>query len=301
MSSDTPEHLSILTRSLSLPPSATNIEIQPTGPLDATTPYVLEFRIVGTPSILQAQIRQSMFIGRADSTGFSPEIDLTDFDGLRHGVSRRHAVILVKDGRLYVRDLNSTNGTRLNNVSCPQDGEARLRHGDEIMVGRMRLQVSFELVPSHLNDTQERTRLADRPRQTEPMIDGAGRRILIVEDDQEVGSALERTLNAVGFQVQRVSNVLQGLGVVFQEMPDAIILDLMLPERNGLDLVRYVRQQPSARHVPLVVMVTTNAGQINQALQAGADRCFSKPVSMADVLDALKDTAAKKKSRLIQS
>src|SRR5690606_489019 len=120
-----------------------------TRPLDTSQPWVLEFRVVGSATTVQARLKDVMVLGRADpDRNIFPEIDLTPFDALRKGVSRRHAAILVREGRVTIKDLDSTNGTRLNNFELIKENEYRLRHGDEISLGQLQLQVSFNVVPA---------------------------------------------------------------------------------------------------------------------------------------------------------
>ncbi len=256
-----------------------------TGPLDVKRPWVIEFRVVGTASTIQVRVGDAMVIGRSDSaTGASPEVDLTPFEAYGKGVSRKHALITVKDQRLMIRDLNSTNGTRLNNVLCKPGEEYRLRHGNELMLGTLRLQVSFSVVPA-LTDTQRMKSPAH------PFINGSGKRVLVIEDDQDVGSVFRMALEYAGYKVMLVNDVTKALGMVFQGMPDAIVLELMLPDMNALDLVRYVRKQKTAKHVPVLVVSSALGGyQTGQALSAGADTFLGKPVSVEDLVQAVGST-----------
>ena len=93
---------------------------------------------------LGVSIEPRMLVGREDSKrGAIPEIDLAPFDGLRNGVSRQHAVITYEDGALYVEDLDSTNGTRINGFQLTPARIYRLRDGDELEFGRLRLVLRF--------------------------------------------------------------------------------------------------------------------------------------------------------------
>src|SRR4051794_11015186 len=78
-----------------------------TAPLDASLPWVIVFRAVGTASLMQTRLSEAMVVGRGDSvSSFTPEIDLAPFDALGKGVSRKHALITIKNQRLMLRDLN---------------------------------------------------------------------------------------------------------------------------------------------------------------------------------------------------
>ena len=90
------------------------------------------------------QVQEQMLVGRADAEGkMVPELDLGPYDGLRNGVSRQHAEITYEDGALYLRDLNSTNGTRINGFELAPERAYRLRDGDELEFGRIQVVIRF--------------------------------------------------------------------------------------------------------------------------------------------------------------
>lgn len=292
----------INTRHLQLPPEATpatKTDEPSTGPLDLIRPWVVEFRVVGTATTINARVGETMTIGRADAqSGFMPEVDLTPFDAFAKGVSRKHAMITIKNERLMIRDLGSTNGMRLNNVPCKPGEEYRLRHGNELMLGTLKLQVSFAVIPA-LTDTQRvkgdirqaaaaALAVVAAAQATQPVIRGDGKNILVIEDDADVGNVFRTALEQAGYKVVLVDDVTKGLGVVFQAMPDAIILDWMLPDMNGDSLVRYVRKQKTPRHVPMLVVSDAKGGyQKNQALSAGADSFYGKPIAVEELVRAV--------------
>jgi hypothetical protein len=89
-------------------------------------------------------VTERMLVGREDSQGsIKPEIDLAPYDGLTNGVSRRHAVITYEDGALFIEDLSSTNGTRINGFQLTPERTYRLRDGDELEFGRIRMVMRF--------------------------------------------------------------------------------------------------------------------------------------------------------------
>jgi pSer/pThr/pTyr-binding forkhead associated (FHA) protein len=71
------------------------------------------------------------------------DLDLTPQGGYQNGVSRRHARISKQDGALYIADLGSTNGTRINGSQLTPSREYRLRDGDEVEFARVRTIVRF--------------------------------------------------------------------------------------------------------------------------------------------------------------
>lgn len=84
-------------------------------------------------------------IGRVDPVSKeAPPIDLTDYNALDKGVSRRHANLIRKDGSLHIVDLGSGNGTFLNGQRLVADQPRVIRDGDDIRFGYLVIRVSFE-------------------------------------------------------------------------------------------------------------------------------------------------------------
>lgn len=98
---------------------------------------------------LTVMVKDQVLVGRSvegDERSWV-DIDLSPQGAYQSGVSRRHAVIRRRDGVLYVEDLNSTNGTRINGSQLTAEREYRLRDGDEVEFGRVRAILRF-LPPS---------------------------------------------------------------------------------------------------------------------------------------------------------
>lgn len=85
-------------------------------------------------------MNEPLIVGRADlSEKFTPGLDLTAWGAQDKGVSRRHAQLAGLNGQVYLCDLGSVNGTRLNGVKLPTNHSALVKNGDVIECGRMRL------------------------------------------------------------------------------------------------------------------------------------------------------------------
>lgn len=105
---------------------------------------VIVLQVDGSDTPIMVQMRFEIVLGRVsgqeDGTAY---IDLSPFNAVELGVSRRHAR-LIREGRsIYLLDMKSTNGTRLNGEQLPHGVERRLRDGDELILGRLRLSVFF--------------------------------------------------------------------------------------------------------------------------------------------------------------
>jgi two-component system response regulator MprA len=110
-----------------------------------------------------------------------------------------------------------------------------------------------------------------------------GVRLLIVDDDRALRDALRRALNLAGYQVVGVGAGLEALGYVADQTPDAVILDIGLPDVSGLDVCRLLRAR--GQRVP-VLMLTARATVEDRidGLDAGADDYLVKPFDLGELV-----------------
>lgn len=86
----------------------------------------------------------SIILGRADlNARFHPDVDLTPYGALDRGVSRGHARLHMEGDKLFVTDMGSTNGTFLAGRRLAENEATLLRKGDELLLGRLAIQVLF--------------------------------------------------------------------------------------------------------------------------------------------------------------
>jgi len=118
------------------------------------------------------------------------------------------------------------------------------------------------------------------------MTDGALARILVVDDDPGMRSLLEAYLGDSGFEVEAAMDGQAMWQALEQGMPDAIVLDLMLPGEDGLSLARRLRSQSN---VP-ILMLSARGEQIDRVvgLEMGADDYLAKPFSPRELLARLR-------------
>lgn len=109
--------------------------------------------------------------------------------------------------------------------------------------------------------------------------------ILIVEDEQEIAQLIEQTLTREGFVCQIANNGLKALELFRQQQPDVIILDLMLPGLDGLEVCTRIRQQPYDKD-PYILMLTARGEEIDRVigLSTGADDYLVKPFSPRELV-----------------
>jgi DNA-binding response OmpR family regulator len=114
--------------------------------------------------------------------------------------------------------------------------------------------------------------------------DGVVRRVLLIEDDPDIRNILRASLEYEGFSVTEATNAPQGLEVVDAQRPELVILDLMLPVKDGWWFLREVKQRPTPR--PLVFVLTARSGQAERlmAQSLGAAAFMVKPFDPQDVI-----------------
>ena len=112
-------------------------------------------------------------------------------------------------------------------------------------------------------------------------------KILIIEDEEDLVKGLKLNLADEGYEVDWAFNGEEGLRKAIEEKPDLIILDIMLPKKNGLDVCRELRQ----KHVTIpIIMLTAKGEEIDKVvgLEIGADDYMTKPFSIRELLARIK-------------
>ena len=104
---------------------------------------------------------------------------------------------------------------------------------------------------------------------------GMSRSVLLIEDDVRIGRVVELSLGAEGFAVFQAATGEEGLSMLAERDFDVVLLDLMLPDRDGLEVCRDIRRRSNAP----VIMVTarTDSHDVVAGLEAGADDYVRKP------------------------
>jgi DNA-binding response OmpR family regulator len=104
--------------------------------------------------------------------------------------------------------------------------------------------------------------------------------VLVIEDEKEIRDLVLYNLERAGYRVAVVADGDQGLERLFAARPDLLVLDLMLPGRNGLEILREVRGEPTTRDLPVIVL-TARSTEMDKLLgfEHGADDYLTKPFS----------------------
>ncbi len=136
-----PAHSPVVTAPpTSLPPLAPPVPMPAPGVPAPTTGRPPRLVVVSSQAELPLPARDDIILGREDAQSNSyPDVDLNPHGALEQGVSRRHARITHRGGQYYLEDLNSVNGTLLNQRRIPANTPMPLRPGDHLMLGRLGL------------------------------------------------------------------------------------------------------------------------------------------------------------------
>lgn len=111
-------------------------------------------------------------------------------------------------------------------------------------------------------------------------------RILIVDDDPSIRKFIRANLEARGYQVLSAEDGDEAVRIVEKEMPDLILLDIMMPKINGFEVCQRIRQWSG---VP-IIMLSARAGEMDKVtcLDCGADDYLTKPFSLKELLSRIK-------------
>lgn len=114
-------------------------------------------------------------------------------------------------------------------------------------------------------------------------------KVLIVEDDENIRELLRFNLQNNGYEALSASDGLMGLTMARENTPDLILLDLMLPKMDGLDVCRAVKSDPLISGIP-IIMLTAKGSETDKVLglELGADDYLTKPFSIRELMARVK-------------
>jgi DNA-binding response OmpR family regulator len=124
----------------------------------------------------------------------------------------------------------------------------------------------------------------------------AGERILLVEDDERIGSTLQRALESSGYSPRWERNGTDGIAAAAEQHPDLVVLDLGLPDIDGLEVCRSLRDADDA---VVIIMLTARDEELDVVvgLDAGAVDYITKPFTLAELLARIRAQLRRAPSR----
>src|SRR5258706_13541257 len=113
------------------------------------------------------------------------------------------------------------------------------------------------------------------------------KRVLIVEDEEKMLEGLAHNFRYEGYEVLTAKNGAEGLKLALKQKPDAVILDIMLPEKDGFTVLKELRQRH--RDIPVLVMTARNfEADILKGFALGADDYVTKPFGIKELMARVK-------------
>ena len=234
-----------------------------------------------------------------------PEISIEDDEGdvleaiddfLRVSVMNFDLIVRVAHDRWLMYTRNSRTSAKCL-IVCFQDQWAKFQRNNfgktlpslvfncletvKLQGGRQRL-LEFACLPEEIaaqtgrNGTVTATTAVER------------KKILVVDDDVEVANAIHCRLDASGFDVQTVHNGFAGLEAAQNSEPDAILLDIRMPEMDGLGVLDKLKSIDGTKTTPVIMLSASHTDQ-QQALDRGANFFIRKPFKSDAVLAAIND------------
>jgi two-component system, OmpR family, response regulator VicR len=123
------------------------------------------------------------------------------------------------------------------------------------------------------------------------------RRLVYIEDELEMIDLVRLILSRKGFDVIGANGGREGLDAVKQQLPDLVLLDLMMPDMDGWDVYQQMKAEEKTRDIPVIV-VTAKAQNIDKVLGlhiAKVDDYISKPFSPQELVDSVEKVLARRK------
>lgn len=116
----------------------------------------------------------------------------------------------------------------------------------------------------------------------------AQKTVMIIEDEPDAAEMFAEMMRVNGFRVVKMFSSAPAIPMLNQEKPDIVILDVMMPDISGLEVLRYIRREPELSSIPVIVISAKSMpSDIKTGLEAGADLYLTKPVGFIDLKQAV--------------
>lgn len=123
------------------------------------------------------------------------------------------------------------------------------------------------------------------------------RKIAVIEDDRDINELITYNLQQEGYEVVRSLDGAQGLFLIQKEKPSLVLLDIMLPGMEGLEVCRALKQDEKTKNIPIIIVSAKGEeSDLVVGLQLGADDYITKPFSVKVLLARVKAIFRREKS-----
>jgi DNA-binding response OmpR family regulator len=115
--------------------------------------------------------------------------------------------------------------------------------------------------------------------------------VLIIEDEEDAAELFAEMMRLSGFRVIKTSKSQTAIAIMTRDKPDLVLLDIMMPEISGLDILRQMRSEPDLSGIPVIVLSAKGMpADIKDGMEAGASIYLTKPVGFQELKDAVQRT-----------
>lgn len=115
-------------------------------------------------------------------------------------------------------------------------------------------------------------------------------KIVIVEDEPDTAEMFAEMMRMSGYQIYKAYNGTSAVALISKEKPAAVVLDLMMPDLSGLEVLRFIREDPEISDIPVIVVSAKSLpSDIKNGLEAGASVYLTKPVGYLDLKAAVEN------------
>jgi len=112
--------------------------------------------------------------------------------------------------------------------------------------------------------------------------------VLIIEDEEDAAELFAEMMRVSGFRVLKTSKSTPAISLMTTEKPDIVLLDIMMPEISGLDILRQMRRDPALAKIPVIVVTAKSMPtDIKNGMEAGASTYLTKPVGYLELKEAV--------------
>jgi DNA-binding response OmpR family regulator len=114
---------------------------------------------------------------------------------------------------------------------------------------------------------------------------------MIVEDEPDTAEMFAEMIRLSGYRIIKTYGGSAAIGLLEKEKPDALVLDLMMPDVSGMEVLHFIRREPHLENIPVIVVSAKSLpSDIKDGLEAGASTYLTKPVAFLDLIRAIENS-----------
>lgn len=118
----------------------------------------------------------------------------------------------------------------------------------------------------------------------------SGKTVIIIDDEPDTAEMFAEMVRLTGLQVLKLHGGVRAIDLIAEKKPAAVLLDLMMPDVSGLEVLRFMHRDPRLSQIPVIVISAKSLpSDIKIGLEAGASTYLTKPVSFFDLRQALEE------------